>query len=513
MINKHLTTNNNDNNKILIIMDILTKYIKQTENELIDKNDLIIIINYLNDINISTNNLHLILKLISNIIFYSDIISDINLKIKIDLNNLIATFDDILTDGHIISLVKIYCSVVYSNPTIAIELINKYTVHKTSSYIPIFEYLIKFSDYQLIKKLYALFNNANKQIIKSNRLIKESNYKTRLYNENIKLLKLKYTEINTIINALKDIQLVDNPYINHKLYTYPIIELKHQTEQNLIIINHTINYGLLEIAIQYSDDELILSILKNINIIDLNILPIITKYYVKHQYTILKSTNICSCCNQTLKLEIISDNVRQDIIDLLTEKILDINHRTDNGLIINHKEILNIKHRFIELNNLLINYDFNIVIDGGNVGFYNMVNSGELNINYLNKIINKIIKKTDKYILLIIHQRHQSKIKQLNNNQYLKILLTPFNLDDDLFWLYATLYSKAFIFTNDMARDNSCMIGYQTEIKQYLAYYQIKQNIDIDFLTINKYNLVENQIISVDDRIHIKLDSNKLICI
>ncbi len=83
--NSLLTTNTNDNNKILIIMDILTKYIKQTDNELIDKNDLIIIINYLNDINISTNNLHLFLKLISNIIYYHDIISDTNLKINIDL--------------------------------------------------------------------------------------------------------------------------------------------------------------------------------------------------------------------------------------------------------------------------------------------------------------------------------------------------------------------------------------------------------------------------------------------
>ena len=494
-------------------MDILTKYIKQTDNELIDKNDLIIIINYLNDINISTNNLHLILKLISNIIYYPDLISDTNLKINIDLNILIATFDDILTDGHIISLVKIYCSVVYSNPTIAIELINKYTVHKTSSYIPIFEYLLKSKDYELIKKLYAQFSNANIQIIKSNRLIKESNYKTRLYNENIKLLKLKYTEINTIINTLKDIQLVDNPYINHIIEKFPIIELKHQTEQNLIIISPTIYYDLLDIAIQYSDDKLILNILKNINIIDIQLLPIVYRYYVKHQCTVLKSINVCSCCNQSLKLEIINDNVRQDIIDLLTEKILEVNHRTDNGLIINQKEILNIKHRFIELNNLLINYDFNMVIDGGNVGFYNTMNSGELNINYLNKIINKIIKKTDKYILLIIHQRHQSKIKQLYNSEYLKILFTPFNLDDDLFWLYATLYSKAFIFTNDMARDNSCMIGYQTEIKQYLAHYQIKQNMDIDFTTINKYNLVTNQIMIFGDRIHIKLDSNKLICI
>jgi hypothetical protein len=59
--------------------------------------------------------------------------------------------------------------------------------------------------------------------------------------------------------------------------------------------------------------------------------------------------------------------------------------------------------------------------------------------NYINKILNKI----NKYTLLIIHDRHQQKIKQLNiNNKYLVIYYSPQFVDDDLFWLYSSIYSK-----------------------------------------------------------------------
>jgi hypothetical protein len=199
----------------------------------------------------------------------------------------------------------------------------------------------------------------------------------------------------------------------------------------------------------------------------------------------------------------------------LSEKILDINHRTDNGLKLDKKDISNIHHRFTELNNLLTDYDFNIIIDGGNVGFYNQTYNMEININFVRSIINQIILTTDKYILLIIHQRHQSRIKQLNiNSRYLKIFLSPSNVDDDLFWLYSTLYSKAYILTNDQSRDNSCMIGYQNEIKQYLSYYQIKLESNFKQLPIlNKYQLINNKIIITNNKIHIKLCTNKLICI
>jgi hypothetical protein len=54
------------------------------------------------------------------------------------------------------------------------------------------------------------------------------------------------------------------------------------------------------------------------------------------------------------------------------------------------------------------------------------------------------------------------------------------------------------------------MISYQAEIKKFLDYYQI----NTDTLTnIDKNKINENSILLIDDKIHIKLDLDKLICI
>jgi hypothetical protein len=272
-------------------MDILTKYIKKTDNQSLDVDELIYIIDHINNIVSTIDNLNLLLKLISNLISYPDFI-DFN------LDKLLENKWDMLNDGHIISLIKIYCSQKYSNPLIAIKLTNDYSVHKTSSYIPIFEYLIKINDHTLIKLLYIQLNSMNKQIINSNRLIKESNYKTRLYNENIKLLKLKYNELTTIMNTLRDIQLENNPYINKKLDNFSFVELKHQTEQNIIQLSDQIINNILQIAIKNSDNDLILCILTNIDIIDPLMIKLLTDYYTNFHETHIELDNICDCCHQ-----------------------------------------------------------------------------------------------------------------------------------------------------------------------------------------------------------------------
>jgi len=487
-------------------MDILTNYIKKTE-IISDFNDIPIIIEYINQNDITINNLHLILKLISNLITYPNLIN-------FNIDSIFDKYKNLLTDSHVILFIKINCSIKYNNPEFAIQLTNIYSVHKTSSYIPIFEYLILTKNYVLIKKLYLQFSIQNNNIINSNRKIKESNYKTRLYNDNIKLLKKKYLELNIIINTIKDIKLDNNPYSSNIEYNkLSFDEFKHKTEQNQIQLNNLIIFDILNIAINNSDNDLILEIITDSCVINTEIISLLINYYNCEKTTLL-ADNICRCCNQQIIYNIIKKDNQINILNLISAKILDVNYRYDNGLIIDKKEILIIKNKFEELHKLLNDFDFNIIIDGGNIGFLNAKNSGEININFLKSIINEIINKTNNYVLLIIHNRHQSKIKQLKiNNKFLKIFFTPSNLNDDLFWLYATIFSKAYILTNDQCRDNSCMIGYQNEIKQFLTYYQIKLNTDLKLPHIINKKLIPINTIFIDNKIHIKLDSNNLICI
>jgi hypothetical protein len=107
-----------------------------------------------------------------------------------------------------------------------------------------------------------------------------------------------------------------------------------------------------------------------------------------------------------------------------------------------------------------------------------------------------------------LHQKYASNVK---------IYTTPNNVNDDWFWLYASLYSKCFILTNDQSRDHGCMVSYQNEIKKWIQYYQIRIMPDTTLLN-NFYQSKKSVIIPgiyVSDKlIHIINDHNmKSICV
>ena len=129
-------------------MNTLTNYVKKTSNELVDTDELTSIIEYINNILPNVDNLHLFLKLLSNLIInYPNCI-------KFNIDAIIDTYNNILDDGHIICLIKMYSTSTYNNPYKAIKLTNIYNVHKTSSYVPIFQYLIIINNIDLIIKLF-----------------------------------------------------------------------------------------------------------------------------------------------------------------------------------------------------------------------------------------------------------------------------------------------------------------------------------------------------------------------
>ena len=463
--------------------------IKKTDKESLIYDDLVNIIELIDKTTINKDNISLILKLISNLTIYYKFID------FPDIDKIYEKNKDFLSNGDIISLVKIFCSFGYNNPCKAIELIILYNVHKTSSYLPLFQFLIETNNYIIIKELFNILIKQNKIIIDHNQEIKEYNQKIKHYNAQIKLLKQKYNEFNSILHVIKEI---DNDY-NVSISNIDFNDKQFKTEQNLIIIDNNIILNIIQIAIKNLDTDFIQYILLHFYSLNLDIISLLTTYFVKHTITTINQSNNCSCCNKHLELNIIQNN-RNNILTILENKILTITNRNDNGLIIDKKHLQNIKNKFDELNVLLNKYDFNIIIDGGNLGLFHSKNN-ELNLQFMKNAINKILNKTNKYTLLICHERHINKIKQLNiKNEFLIIYFSPTCIDDDLFWLYASIYSKAYIYSNDLSRNNSCIIAYQYEIKSWLNHYQIKINNDLTLPDeINKYTIinffVENHII------------------
>jgi hypothetical protein len=61
--------------------------------------------------------------------------------------------------------------------------------------------------------------------------------------------------------------------------------------------------------------------------------------------------------------------------------------------------------------------------------------------------------------------------------------MTPNNINDDLYWLYGSLYFKCNVFTN------SYMLGYQVEINKWLKYYNniAKQKVIYDICLDENY--------------------------
>ena len=394
-----------------------------------------------------------------------------------------------VSDGDVISLANILCSKKYNLPLLAIKLINKYGVHKTSSYTPVFKAFIENKDFVSIKNFYNNYLSRNLIIMDQNRKIKEFNHKIRFYNEKIKLMKKKFAEFS-IIND--EIGKIDFNTSTHKYFTSLISDIDNEyfdeftprNERNIIELSNEILQSIIHISIYHNDSDFIHEIIKNIEIPSSEIISALNIYFTKFNYETIYasiSNGECTCCNNVVPNNVISDNDRNNIMKRISDKILYTTHRHDNGQIITKTERQHITDKWTEFYQILTNNTFDLIIDGANLGYVNAKSNGEINIKFIQNTVRDIITKTNKKVLLIIHQRHTNKIKQLvfptNILSHLKIYTTPNNVNDDWFWLYASLYSKSFILTNDQSRDHGCMVAYQNEIKKWTQMYQIPINM------------------------------------
>jgi len=131
-----------------------------------------------------------------------------------------------------------------------------------------------------------------------------------------------------------------------------------------------------------------------------------------------------------------------------------------------------------------INSTNNIIIDGANVGYFNN-RPGKGNIINFSQIetIKQQLEYQDYNVVIILHKRHSEKMDKQQTKLYKSwknnIFLTPIGINDDFFWLYASLYLSAYIITNDRMRDHQLSINHhKMEIwkKKYIITYDFIQN-------------------------------------
>lgn len=500
----------------LNISDI-SGFIRKTnpDNPTIKLDELIQICDSIRQCTLTNQNIHIILKLISNI--YN--LEFDNPSFNFDIEHLI-TFcsDEIMTDGDVISFANIYCSTKLNQYGKAIELINKFSVHKTSSYVPIFNCLIITRQYEALKSVYNNYIKQNKLIDVVNREIKEQNQSANLYNPKIRLMKQKFQDFIKLTTELELIEHPANTVSNIITFTSHIDdtmfnEITLRNEQNKIIIpNKTIN-DIILLAIENHDYNFICRICQDIKEPTPDIVSTLTSLNTEHHVTHVHDSR-CSNCSEVIHNNILTNDERTNILSNIDRKVLSISHDRNTYRKLNRSEIVNIATKWNEFKNILVRNDFDIVVDGANLGYLTTKGGKRLNIEFIKTIISNIVLETNKKILLIFHQCHNRELEHLTFHpqiaQNIMIYMTPNFVNDDLFWLYGTLFCKCFILTNDQGRDHACMISYQNEIMRWMKYYQIKAENPI--ISNSKNSIMMPGVISSENSIHIIFD-NKCICI
>ena len=155
-----------------------------------------------------------------------------------------------------------------------------------------------------------------------------------------------------------------------------------------------------------------------------------------------------------------------------------------NKIVRNKKNI----QTFGKFKKFIKDFDYNIVLDGANIGFFNQgQNSGKvINFDQIMEFIN-YVKSKDYKPLLILHSRHFKNIND-NDKKIVKSIIdsgclfqTPSGMDDDIFWLYSSIYKPgAYLITNDEIRNHvfymklECLQDWK---KYHIIKYECKDSV------------------------------------
>lgn len=283
---------------------------------------------------------------------------------------------------------------------------------------------------------------------------------------------------------------------NNKIEIEQIININGL--DNLLLHNGCLS-NILLFYINDNNNDKIEYILQKNNLMKRDYLNI-CKYFYNKDY--IKSLSIFRKINyNNLEMKDINFIINNSLIKLLYEleelficttietniTILDnIKLKINNIDLINNIE-QNIKMNILnKLNKLNYNYDF--IIDAGNI-LHSF--QGSINENSINGLI-KILNTCSSNILIIIHNKHFKN--ELIKNIIIKYnyFLTPYNNNDDLYILWFFFKQNASIITNDKFKDHNYNLkfGYNYNILlQYIINYTNKYELKYNNHNfIRKYN-------------------------
>ena len=312
------------------------------------------------------------------------------------------------------------------------------------------------------------------------------------------------------------------------------IKLKQRTYTHFIKMYNTLQYydKLLDIYIQIKSNDIKLLIEDYIYLFDA-FFKLSNIEFANKVLEDMQGNNICFNKNNLNKFKEIFKN--NDVFKLTTiskKGLCNINKYVLKLIDITAEQRLNMILSFdIEINDnklklfkkfkkwLYNTKNINVIIDGANVGYFNnRPNKGNI-INFKQiENIRKTLSKLGYNIIIILHQRHTQNMNESQKNLYNfwknnnSLYCTPIGMNDDIFWLYASLYLSAYIITNDRMRDHKFNI-LDNHIQRWKNKYIIKYDFKNTKPTLyfpNNYSETLQNIDQIYWYFPFKIDQNKL---
>jgi hypothetical protein len=169
-----------------------------------------------------------------------------------------------------------------------------------------------------------------------------------------------------------------------------------------------------------------------------------------------------------------------------------------NPTILNNNEIekikkyilnkaLTYKKSFKKLDTYLKNNKkIDIIIDGANCGFFLNCRNKNFSIENVLKIYNNSAFK-DLHVVIFLNK---SRAKELSDDilKSYNIFITPLGINDDLFWLYASIYNNdTYVLTNDLLRDHIVNINNMINNNKFYDDNSDNNSDDINFFLNKNY--------------------------
>jgi hypothetical protein len=159
---------------------------------------------------------------------------------------------------------------------------------------------------------------------------------------------------------------------------------------------------------------------------------------------------ICSICNNQLKKHQLTFNERKvlinDLLSVYSKNELKPKKQNEKNNLLLFKGIIESERNLNVINKQTL------IIDGGNLGHSE---SGEFSSHPITNFITSM-KTSNVFILLILHQSRSIHFKDYAfDPDKLMIYYTPYNENDDIYWLLSGFMIKnSIVITNDMMRDH-----------------------------------------------------------